>query len=602
MRRREIPWKQGAKILGLLVILLLTTASLYGRAGGAGGSSSGGGFSSSSGGGGGIIQIVYLIIRLPFPFNAIIVVAVVGVGIYGARKKSQEGRAFTSMTQGERTAGLGAKKLSSLDLPDQAFDSDAFLAKVKTAFLGIQSAWSQKDLGPVRRYISDGIHQRFKTQFAMMDLLDQENTISDVRIVSSWIEDTEVQGSYQIAHVGIRASIVDRFRSPHSFAPNSGGREEFVEYWSFIRRNNASGGDLYSSTSCPNCGGVLENEQLDVASCAYCKTLLNNGNYDWVLSEITQVSDWASSQRSAGKLDGVASKVAKRFGAEDFAVQLLEDKASNGYLHIKSALATGKPELMRRFVTGQLYDRLVSASDDPIAYNRFYLNHVTLLGAGSDQDHDLLYVAIKSSYQRVRLPKGRKPQLMDSYMAAHTEVVVFERSKDAKPLGSLYAEQCPSCGGPVEDASATECAYCGQTYNSGKNDWVIGDIISLQEYQARQQSTDVGVKAQHFDNLYHYKDYVLNNVMFIIAADGTFADEERVMAEHLVKAMGYSSQKLQPLFDQARSGRLVIRMPSDPRVQQKIYELMEKFARADGIISPEEETVLEQVRESISQP
>jgi len=52
------------------------------------------------------------------------------------------------------------------------------------------------------------------------------------------------------------------------------------------------------------------------------------------------------------------------------------------------------------------------------------------------------------------------------------------------------------------------------------------------------------------------------------------------------------------MFEMARSGRLVIRMPEDAGKKKKIYALMQKAANADDNISPEEQRLLDYIKET----
>ena len=69
----------------------------------------------------------------------------------------------------------------------------------------------------------------------------------------------------------------------------------------------------------------------EVSKCPACGTLTNSGEYDWVLSEITQADDYVSSNHKL-KLSKTLSNEIERIASEDedFSVQLIEDKASNG--------------------------------------------------------------------------------------------------------------------------------------------------------------------------------------------------------------------------------------------------------------------------------
>ena len=66
----------------------------------------------------------------------------------------------------------------------------------------------------------------------------------------------------------------------------------FTEYWIFIRKANLKTKvkDGIFDRKCPNCGAPVE---ISVAGkCKYCEANVVNGDFDWVLSEIVQKSEW----------------------------------------------------------------------------------------------------------------------------------------------------------------------------------------------------------------------------------------------------------------------------------------------------------------------
>lgn len=57
------------------------------------------------------------------------------------------------------------------------------------------------------------------------------------------------------------------------------------EYWTLVR-GHVSGRPTRTDASCPNCGAPM---QVDVSGvCAYCRTKITSGDFDWVLSRIEQ--------------------------------------------------------------------------------------------------------------------------------------------------------------------------------------------------------------------------------------------------------------------------------------------------------------------------
>ncbi len=601
------------KILVIAAIAFIVT-DLYARAGGAGGSSSGGshssGGSSSSHSGGGdggdgiylVLMIIRLVLSLPFPLNIIVAGVIVGglviSSVYTKRKVKQQ-TIFNQLPSGDPVSNVkGFDKFLS---NNPGFDEENFKDNVKSAFLDIQEAWQNQDLSKVRKFLSDGVYQRFTTQFRMMKLLQQSNTIEDIEIKNVYIDKIESDGLYDIIHTAVHASINDHFVSKLDPSMNSGGKEEFVEYWSFLKKRGKPRKDIYSSDSCPNCGSPLPADMGEVSKCESCGTLTNSGEYDWVLSEITQADDYIGAHPKLAKSENLTEKIRKIINEnDDFAVQLVEDKASNGYLQILTAIACNDPSIMRRFVSDKVFNESgVKDSGPIISYNRIFLNDVFLVGVSEEAAMNVLHIAVKSSYQRIQIDNN-KVKRIDEAVVSRTEVIFMSRDKKAaESKGSLYAHSCPSCGAPVENSLIINCNYCGNVMNSTSSEWIITDMMSLSSYNewlgSNKGDLSYSVDTGLIDKLYDVRDFALNNIMLVIAADGVYADEEREFAEDLAKKWGYSVDKLQPFFGMAQNGQLVVRMPDDHKKQMKIFKLMKKAAEADQNISFEEQRLLDYI-------
>ncbi len=353
----------------LLVVALLIADDTFARLGGAGGSSS----SSGGGDGDGLFAILYLIFMLlPFPLN-VIVIAVVLVGYWYMQKKGKQKSVLNNISTQMPTAGKTPSGFDGFKSSNPAFDEAKFKEKVKIAFTDLQYAWQDKNMSKVRKFISDGMYQRLNTQFKMMDILSQKNTIEKLKVNNIHIDKVETDGLYDIVHVAINASLTDKFISDKYKSLNSGGSEQFVEYWSFLRKRGVEEKDMYSVHSCPNCGGELPKEANELSKCEYCGALTNSGEFDWVLSEITQADDYVNVNPQITKLGDLTAAVSNLVeDNDDFAVQLIEDKASNGYLQIQTARVLKDTKLMRRFVSDEAFDKLSGRieKENEFVYNR----------------------------------------------------------------------------------------------------------------------------------------------------------------------------------------------------------------------------------------
>ena len=356
-----------------ILLYLFSISAIWARAGGGGGGSHSGGSHSSShsssyggsyggsygragynsGGGSSLFSIVI--------FLGIFILLAYFQSKQKLNKKSSDNEGDSSLN-----IGNSGGSRSPLD-PD-------LLQKVSYAFMNIQKSWSEKDLPHMRRYITDGVYQRFNAQFTMMNLLNQTNAISNIRILNISKIQSRNDGNYEVIDVRINAYAEDQFVSPKYPNLNSpGNAEEFVEYWSFIRRLDYKvGSDIYHSELCPKCAAPLQGKLIESAQCPYCQTYLNNGEYDWVLAEIVQEENYQEDQ-----LLSIPEKVTESIS--NFTQKLIEDKASNAFMQILIATAERNEAPLARFSSSEAFlkfKKVMSATN--ILYDRLFLNSVTI--------------------------------------------------------------------------------------------------------------------------------------------------------------------------------------------------------------------------------
>jgi hypothetical protein len=585
-------------LLSLLftVLLVLAFSYIYARVGGAGGSSSGGGGGDGLGG-----LILYILFLIPFPYNIIVIAILIAVAYY-ANKKAKQQSILNKLPTGEAITNI--KGYNDFIAKNPGFNEAGFKDKVKTAFIQIQEAWQNKDMSKVRKYISDGMYQRLNVQFKMMDKLSQKNTIDKLDVKNIYIDRIDTDGLFDVVHVAIHASIVDKFISEKYSELNSGGSEEFVEYWSFMKKRGVTEKNLFSSDNCPSCGAALPAVPGEVAKCEFCGTLTNSGEYDWVLAEITQADDYISSNPLVMKATNLQEKILEiEEQNDDVSVQLIEDKASNAFLQVETARVLNDPTILRRFTTDKAFEKIKATfgQGEPFVYNRIYLSDVTLIGAMQKDNLNTMVVSIKYSYQRV-IPKEKSVVKLDAVVVTNTTIVLLSRSTHPEvSKGSLYAHRCPSCGGPTGDTIDLKCQFCGHELNSPANEWILSDFMSLNDYYSfyamNAMSFAAGVKPDLIDKALDVRDYAFNNALIIMAADGVFAQEERDFAEQLAKKFGYNVDKIEPMFRMAQNGELALKMPEDQKKRVKVFKLMEKAAAIDGNIDPTEQQILDNLKQ-----
>ncbi len=482
--RRARPTFRVLPLLAALLVVLIP-AMLFARAGGGENYHSGGG-----GGGGALIYLAFRLIVLCFQHPACglpVLIALVVIGIYIYRH-APEYSAAASAARSRIAAPDQAARLANVGQirqQDPAFDEAAFLSRVRTAFVAIQEAWTGQDLSRVRAFISDGVYERFSLQFAGQREAGYRNRLDNLLVEDARVLDVNTDDTFDEVSVLLRAraddyrvSLADGRRVPGPTATGS-----FTEVWSFLRRRGARtvpGKPGLIEGNCPNCGAAIEMNQS--ANCAHCKALLRSGEYDWVLSEITQESTWEAGGR--GRVPGADELRARDPG---FNLQALEDRTSVIFWRLAAAWRTGKTAPLRKMAAPAFCDALEPTLRAPPGGARTFFGEcavgaVTVRGvaaaataANSESPGDRAVVEVDWSGQRWAAAPGAPPRpAAPDYSTLSTLFVLFRKAgvqtDVAKAVSSAH---CPNCGAPESGGASNACDFCGTVLNDGSQGWVL---------------------------------------------------------------------------------------------------------------------------------
>lgn len=465
--------------LYLFALIFIASSTVWARAGGAGGGHSGGGGGGrgSSGGGSygggysGGYSRGYTAVGTgygsgsgsSFPFF-IFIIFIVGLYFFVIYRRQNR--------RSEQNLESLSETDSSVVIPGE--DIILFRRKVGAAFLAIQESWSRQRVDLMRRFITDGVYQRFHAQFSMMKKLDLTDVISNIQVSNIIVVGYHLDGIYEVVDVQIEASSFDQFISPkYSFLNSPGGEESFTEYWSFIRRKDHGGKDIFHSDNCPKCSAPITNKLVESARCPYCGTYINNGDYDWVLAEITQEEDFMP--KSESSLSETTLKISEKI--PDYSKQLIEDRASNAFMQILIAIANKDLTPLTRFSAPEVMPTFKSwfESSDYI-YDRLFLNSVTLLEENVQHDLAQVVIDIQYSYRRVHLQDGRAQLLDDEILKTSAKMVMVRKLTGLSPKGSIYANSCSNCGAPQKDTLSSVCSYCQAPFSDINREWIVAAL------------------------------------------------------------------------------------------------------------------------------
>jgi uncharacterized tellurite resistance protein B-like protein/predicted Zn-ribbon and HTH transcriptional regulator len=476
---------------------------------------------------------------------------------------------------------------------DPQFDESAFCRRVATAFFKIQDAWCAQDLKDARLFVSDGVAERYSLQFAEQRDENYRDQIESIGIDDLQIVDVDSSGIFDEISVRINSHAM---RSRHSLC--DGGRiggsvsvERMVEIWSFLRLRGAvtdRGKPGLIEGNCPDCGAALSMNQ--TAQCPYCRSLLRNGQFDWVLCEVTQFSQWErTSDESVPGLEQLRERDA------GFSRQALEDRASVIFWRRVRADRMGKIDPLRKVASDSFCDGYASTLKRPREYaGDCALGGVKMMrfiAACEGEVMDRIVASIRWSGKVMTV--GIDGQRMGCGELFQTNVIVLGRQAGARTdvNRSVTSAHCPNCGAAESQSDASACPACGAVLNGGQDDWMLLDWRRFSDPATLSLLNPAGAGGLA-ERAPAYTAGLLAWAVKMAAADGKVDAKERALLDRFAAHDGCGAGEVDRMIAAALSGHLVGPEPADATEARDWLSAIVRVAKSDGRVDDEEMSLL----------
>ena len=591
----------------VFTVMVAINVPLWGRAGGgggyhgsSGGHYSGGGFSgggSHNSGSGGIdlLSGLYLV--------GIVIVIVIIFQRLGRRRQEREAATIVSRGLEIDRQALEAAKAELLRR-DPGFDEERFRKRVQTAFLQVQDAWSAQDMTPVRQFVSDGIFERYSLQLEIMKASGITNRMDQLLICDTEIAAIASDPEFDAIDVYIRANAADWYVDVNGKTVY--GDEisaAFAEYWTFIRRPGAQTltGNGLTEHVCPNCGAPLA--IVDRCECPVCKAVVNSGEYDWVLTEITQDCEWQN--RPPRTISGYAA-----MSAEDPAFNLrhLEDRVSVMFSRWIAAQFFADPKYLRKlaaddFMTRQAGFFRPQTDGTHLFYADAAVGTVETAEVICAGDRNQVRVKVKWSGHRIKaaVPGLIVPDFDASHLFNQEFVLVRNAGVKSSDRNILASSHCPNCGAPETLSDSAYCEYCHAPLNDGSRDWVLADIRNFSGYaEAPDAAGDATGTAEAPDAAFSGigfldekdGDSLIAAAAKLMLVDDEINPQEEKLLQRFAQQRKMSPQRLKSIIESVKSGDLEIVLPSQRAAALYFLRCLILLCLADGRIVPAERKLL----------
>ena len=522
-----------------LLVLILWSLPALARVGGGEHYNSNNSDSKSNGDGvdiGLLIDLIWLAVEYPI-IGVPLLLLFVGYIVY-TRSHSGNGstkKALDRMEEQQRTAVSAADVhgwVGKLKAKDPAFDLLAMFDKAKKLFLDVQVAWFRRDLRPARPFLSDASFQRLSTQLKLLDAQGIRDALADVQLQDLQIIGLEQSEWFDTVHIRVKESVRDTDVPSHftddeaQAAARKAQPEPFVEVWSFVRKPGVQtkiGEDLYQG-KCPNCGAPFTGGAAN--SCESCGAIVNSGNYDWVLAEITQGMEFV---RNDAGVEGLA-KLRQTDPALN--TEMLEDRASLCFWRWIEAQSLSDPAVLSKVASPEFQARLRAEIDALSGQKRRKLFLECAVGSVQTralqpvEGAELAHVEVRWSARQGIGPIGEKPPALPSVPQRWVFTLSRKAGATTHAEAGMATNRCPQCNAPCSDSAATACDFCGTELASGDRDWVLTDAVLWEAWRSETSSrARPGASAQVVDR--SERERLIYMMAAMAMADGVVDAKER---------------------------------------------------------------------------
>jgi predicted lipid-binding transport protein (Tim44 family)/tellurite resistance protein len=569
------------------------------------------GSSDSSGSGGGdggelLGWLIYIAIRHP----VIGIPLLIGFLVIAWYMKSQEGSASTKkafqQAEAQVRTTVSAQAVTgwvnALKTKDPSFDLLHLFDNVKKLFVDVQGAWFKRNLEPVRRYLSDATFQRLSLQMRLLDMQGIRDAISDISVLDLQIIGLEQNEQFDTVHVRVKAQMRDA-DAPKTATDEQALAlaakqpvEQFIEVWSFVRKPGAktNAAQELSSGKCPNCGAPFEGGAAN--RCQFCNAVVNSGNYDWVLAEITQGSEFT---RGGDAVEGFA-----RAKQTDPALntETLEDRGSLIFWKWVEAQATGETVAFTKLCGGDYLQWLSNDLKDLRGRGKRKVFLECAVGAvntrrlDNDGSNDLAHLEIRWSARMGVGPLNEKPPALP--VVPQRWVFTLQRKAGAttNAANGMSTNRCPNCSAPLTDNGQPSCEFCGTMLQSGERDWVLKDARVWESWAAQKRPATAAAPTASGPRdrvvTKEERERLLYMMAAMAAADGVVDAKERALLKECSQrwSVAWANVELALSAGSGLFDRLV--QKGTPEAEHFMNELV-SMALIDGKIDRSERKMLE---------
>ncbi len=198
-------------------------------------------------------------------------------------------RTYTPVVYPNKNAEIGVL----IQTADPSFSSEKFISFANEAYVKLQTAWSERDLEPIRLLLAEELFAQASSQIQEYRRLGRINKMERIAVQESYITDYSSGKEKETLTVYLYATQKDYIVDENTNSVLDGSAEQYRHskyIITFIRAKGTLTQDNngIQITNCPNCGAPLEITAS--GKCSYCDSVITNEDHAWVISAMKRVN------------------------------------------------------------------------------------------------------------------------------------------------------------------------------------------------------------------------------------------------------------------------------------------------------------------------
>ncbi len=168
---------------------------------------------------------------------------------------------------------------------DPTFNEGMFITKVNNIFVMLHSSIMMDNLERVKHFLSEDVYLKYEDILKDLNSRNVRQMYDELNVKNTYIKDIEINDECVIIKVDITSRYMDYLIDKTTGKFISGFNDHRIEktnHLELTKKRNASNYGI--DKKCPGCGANIDVN--NSGKCAYCGSIFNTENYDWILTSI----------------------------------------------------------------------------------------------------------------------------------------------------------------------------------------------------------------------------------------------------------------------------------------------------------------------------